>query len=458
LAEVEALGQRAFGEAFRVFERDADGQAVALGEREVYFPILYVEPMAGNEAAHGLDAGFTDSRRAVLTEAWHSGKATASAPIRLVQETGTQFGVLLYQPIYTDILPPTSEQARVETLVGLVPVVLRVGSFVEATLQNYDTHLFNLRLSDPQAPDLTLFALTHSTATPDERDLSVVIDIAIANRTWALAFVVPAAVVDGNIEYDGALVPYIILGLTALVLLYLYQRNQVEGRLRRYAATLEAANRELDAYSYTLAHDLKSPLALISGYAYLLENEKLSPDGREMLRSMVSVGEQMAKMTDDLLQLAKLRDAEATMALVTMVEAVEAALKRFETQRAYVTIEGTLPDALGHAPWVVEVFANLIGNAFKYTPDDRTPNIRIRGAVHGDRVRYEVQDNGVGIAQPDQRRIFEMFARLPNTDKQRGLGLGLSIVQRIVERLGGTVGVTSTPEQGSTFWFTLKRP
>ena len=110
---------------------------------------------------------------------------------------------------------------------------------------------------------------------------------------------------------------------------------------------------------------------------------------------------------------------------------------------------------MGHAQWIEEIFANLVSNAIKYMgKDNPDPRISIRGKPEGDMVRYEVCDTGVGIAPDDQARLFEMFTRL-HTVNAEGLGLGLSIVHRIINKLNGQIGVESEVGKGSTFWFSL---
>lgn len=450
-----AEGRDQFGADFDVFERDSAGARQPLQPRPFYFPIYYIEPMAGNEAAHGLDAGFEPVRRAVLEEAWYSGRATVSTPIRLVQETGDQSGVLLYQPIYRDIFPPEDEAARVETLVGLVPVVLRTGDFMAASLADFDITGFRLSLYDADTPDRLLYESQPADLTESAYDFHTTGVITVANRRWILDFDTSAAFIDQSTNFSGLITRLGVLLMTAVALFYLYQRNRSEAALRQYASTLETTNKELDAYNHTIAHDLKSPLAIVNGYAYLLMDEPLSDEGRKMVDTVAMVTHNMADMIDDLLKLASLREAEAAVTRVDMGAVLESALQRIEDRRQFVTLEGDLPSALGHAPWLTEVFANLINNALKYTPADRTPDIRVRGMVQGTMMRYEVQDNGVGIAPEDRQRIFDLFTRLPNEGMAKGLGIGLSIVRRVIERLGGQIGVEGAPGQGSTFWFTL---
>jgi signal transduction histidine kinase len=167
----------------------------------------------------------------------------------------------------------------------------------------------------------------------------------------------------------------------------------------------------------------------------------------------------MNRMIDQLLWLAKLRNMDTALTNVNMNEVVRLALLRFtdviEQKDIKVDIAPSLPCAQGHAQWVEEIFANLISNAIKYMGDDNpTPRIGVCAKPARDQVRYEVIDTGVGIKPEDQTSLFEMFTRLHSIEAD-GLGIGLSIAHRIVNKLGGDIGVESTYGAGSTFWFTL---
>ncbi len=239
-------------------------------------------------------------------------------------------------------------------------------------------------------------------------------------------------------------------------------RKQSDLDLADYATELEQRNRELDAYGHTVAHDLKSPLNLILGYADMLSTfspEELAADGVNGLQKIVTSATHMAEMIDQLLLLASTRNATDTTKVIEIDPLVTMALARFEydlLERGIAVEVGTMfPNAVGHAPWVVEIFANLIGNAIKYMGNhNEFPSIRIVGRRTGDYARFEVQDTGVGIKEEDQARLFQMFSRMHPTMAE-GTGLGLSIVHRMVTQQNGQVGVESIPDKGSTFWFTL---
>ena len=239
-------------------------------------------------------------------------------------------------------------------------------------------------------------------------------------------------------------------------------RKEAERLQREYAAALEERNQELYAYDRTIAHDLKAPLNVISTYASLIKQSHanaLDHKTNQYLGRIEQSSFRMAEMIDQLLKLAALRDANTATMPTPIKPVVEKAVDRFhmqiETDKIMVEIQPDLPDAMGNAAWLEEVFANLVGNAIKYKGKDNTAAvIRVHGKIMKPLVRYEVIDNGLGIPPDVQNTLFEAFTRAHH-EEASGFGLGLSIVSRIIHRLNGEVGVTSELGKGSTFWFTL---
>ncbi len=239
------------------------------------------------------------------------------------------------------------------------------------------------------------------------------------------------------------------------------QLVQARDSVQRYADELEARNEELDAFSHTIAHDLKSPLSVVIMNADLLLRSPMVTDlatrSQVSLESVKAGAVKMNTMIDQLLWIARLRNLKDAITKVAMTRTAHAALLRFSGQLKAKGIKATvepMPDACGISAWVEEVFANLFSNAIKYMGDGAEPMITIGGFQQGEYIRFEVRDTGIGISAADQERLFKMFARL-HTVRAEGIGLGLSIVQRIVTKLGGQVGVESEPGKGSTFWFVL---
>jgi PAS domain S-box-containing protein len=234
---------------------------------------------------------------------------------------------------------------------------------------------------------------------------------------------------------------------------------------QQYAAQLEERNRQLYNYSHTVAHDLKAPLTTIAGYADLLmldDGPKLSQMGYKYLQTILTDTLKMNDMINNLLMIASLDDIADVVIPVDMTPLAWAAVQRFqamiERRAIEIDVMDNMPMAMGNKVWIEEVFANLIGNAIKYIgKSNPSPQIRVHGFRLDDRVRYEVQDNGIGIAPENQAALFEMFSRF-HRDEASGLGLGLAIVLGMISKLDGQVGVDSIPGQGSTFWFTLRSP
>jgi PAS domain S-box-containing protein len=264
-------------------------------------------------------------------------------------------------------------------------------------------------------------------------------------------------------EYAAAHIALAVAKSQALMLTHreIARRKQAEEQLREYARQLEARNEELDAFAHTVAHDLKHALSLVVGYAELLDTlfPRLSPEQqREYVQTIVQHGHKMAGVIDALLFLATAPRQEVETGPLDMAHVVGEALSRLSEaiaeSHAEVRVPSTWPVARGYAPWVEEVWFNYISNAIKY--GGQPPRVELGADFPPDApgmVRFWVRDNGPGLTPEEQSRLFTPFTQARHTGK--GYGLGLSIVKRIVEKLGGEVSVESQPGQGSTFFFTL---
>ena len=240
------------------------------------------------------------------------------------------------------------------------------------------------------------------------------------------------------------------------------KRRQAEEALRRSNLELQARTDELDAFAHTVAHDLKSPLALIIGYAELLDQEGQTfceTELRSAQHAIALTARKMNAIIDALLLLAGVRQAAVELAPLDMAQIFAEAQQRLahmiQEHRAEIVIPAVWPTAYGYAPWVEEVWVNYLSNAIKY--GGQPPHIRLGADLEAaGQVRFWVSDQGPGITASARTGLFTPFTRLHRANIS-GYGLGLSIVRHIVEKLGGRVGVESAEVagQGSTFFFTL---
>ncbi len=225
------------------------------------------------------------------------------------------------------------------------------------------------------------------------------------------------------------------------------------------ADSLEARNRELAAYDHTVAHNLKDPLSVILATTdAILHITDLTPEElRAYLMQIHATAQAMDEMVDNILLLSELGEAEPPVGPLNMAEIVSRVRLRFvhmvEQHRARIHYPETWPVAKGYAPWVEEVWANLISNAIKY--GGRPPEIDLGASLRRDAAAvFWVRDNGAGLSAEAQGALFRPFTQFgPN--HAAGHGLGLVIAKRIVERLGGRIGVESQVGRGSRFIFTL---
>ncbi|NDJ52928.1 MAG: PAS domain S-box protein [Chloroflexi bacterium] len=271
---------------------------------------------------------------------------------------------------------------------------------------------------------------------------------------------------DGSLYWESALISP-VRDASGQITHYLAVKEDITERkgaadaLLRYTRELELRNEELDAFAHSVAHDLKNPVHNIMGYAEFLSHyfETLPNDTRsETLERIFKNAETMGSIIDELLLLASMRQTEVDTNPLDMGRIVERALFRLDLMIKEHHVQLDVPDhwpaALGYAPWVEEVWVNYVSNAIKY--GGRPPEITLGADSNGKSIAFWVRDNGAGISTADQERLFTPFTQLEQ-GQSRGHGLGLSIVRRISERLGGSVSVKSSLGQGSTFIFALPK-
>ncbi len=234
------------------------------------------------------------------------------------------------------------------------------------------------------------------------------------------------------------------------------------GKVTAQKAELEAANRELEAYSYTVSHDLRAPLRAINGFTTILFDEhaaELSETARDFLERVHESGKHMGELVDDLLAFSRLGRQPMRKQSVNTSEVASNAWAQVsaELEGRQVTFHiGDLPMCESDPLLLEQVFVNLLSNAVKYSRPREVATIDVAAEVKAGETVYSVRDNGVGFDMQYADRLFRVFQRLHRADEYEGTGVGLATVQRIVERHGGRVWAQAEPDKGATFYFTLK--
>ncbi|MGH7700084.1 MAG: PAS domain S-box protein [Gemmatimonadales bacterium] len=231
--------------------------------------------------------------------------------------------------------------------------------------------------------------------------------------------------------------------------------------LDRANAELQVVNRELEAFSYSVSHDLRAPLRAIDGFSRILVEDhagQLGAEARRLLDVVRRNTRQMGQLIDDLLAFSRLGRKEMQVASVEMGALVRAVADELLADGGGHDMDldiGELPAARGDRSLLRQVWSNLLSNAFKYTRSRPRPRITVAGRVDGKTIVYNVTDNGVGFDMQYADKLFGVFQRLHRAEDFDGTGVGLAIVQRIVHRHGGRVWADGAPDHGATFYFTL---
>jgi signal transduction histidine kinase len=237
---------------------------------------------------------------------------------------------------------------------------------------------------------------------------------------------------------------------------YLYRRqNAWDNQRNRHIAELENANVELEAFTYTVSHDLRAPVRAIDGYAALLRLEHgdaLDEDGRQLIGKLRAAGQRMGDLVDALLEFSRFSRGTMQTETVDMGALVQSAIAELGPLDAAMEISvGALPACLADATLIRQVWVNLLSNAIKYSKYRTVPKIEV-GYAYG---RYFVKDNGVGFDMKFSSQLFGVFNRLHADQGYEGLGIGLATVQRIVRRHGGEVSAFGGIGEGAVFSFSL---
>ena len=458
--------------------------------RDEYTAIVYLEPFdERNQRAFGYDMWSNDQRRAAMRAARDSGLAVTSGAITLVQETDVdvQRGFLTYVPVYDMTIEPRTSLERREHLRGWVYAAFRMGDLMEGILDNEEDG-FSYEIFDGRqmGAEMLLFdsddEFAGGSAVEDSEFRKITI-VTLQGRTWLVSIQANSSFVGANEARQPIYVAVTGLIVNVLLLiLFISQRRaqsmaEITTELRTTKRELESqatemqihteqlvrSNGELTQFAYAASHDLQEPLRNLGSYANLLSTEyenELGDEGRRWLGYISGSAERMSDLLRELLEYASLdgdMDDYQSIDLDTVLTAALADLDKAITEADAVIIRDPLPAVTGNGFQLERLLLNLVGNAIKYRAEDRQPTVWVSLTDSGAEWRVAIRDNGIGIKPEYHQRVFELFRRVGPRSKYQGTGIGLAVCQKIVTSHGGLVGVNSTPNEGSEFWFTLPK-
>jgi signal transduction histidine kinase len=250
--------------------------------------------------------------------------------------------------------------------------------------------------------------------------------------------------------------------------------TDLERRVAERTASLEETISDLEDFSHSITHDLRAPLRAIRSFAQILGEECLAcgrPKAQEHIHRITSAAARMDRLIQDVLQYSRLARSELRLSPVNVQELLRGIIESypaFQPPQVEIQINGPLPRMLGNEAALTQCFSNLLGNALKFVAPGTRPQVRVWAERVGDPkaetrdpqpatlsiVRLSFADNGIGIPKDAHERIFKMFQRLDKS--YDGTGVGLTVVRKAVEKMGGKVGLESEPGRGSRFWIELK--
>ena len=240
--------------------------------------------------------------------------------------------------------------------------------------------------------------------------------------------------------------------------------EELENRVLQRTAQFEAANRELEAFAYSVSHDLRAPLRAVDGFTRILledHSSSLNDEGRRVCGIICEEAQRMGGLIDDLLTYSRMGRIELIQGVIEMESLAISVFHELTTDEDRKRIEfrvGPLPSAVSDGTMLHHVWSNLIGNAVKFTSKRERAIIEVGADQNENETIYYVRDNGAGFDMRYSQKLFGMFQRLHNVREFEGTGVGLAIVQRLVQRHGGRIWAWGEPDKGAAFYFTIPRP
>jgi len=331
----------------------------------------------------------------------------------------------------------------------------------QAALKTLGELQFDLLLTDLMMPEMDGIALLQAAL---QKDSNLVGIIMTGEGTITTAV---EAMQSGALDYIlkpfklSAILP--VLDRALAVRRLRLENAELQRRIHERTDQLEAANRELEAFAYSVSHDLRAPVRHIDGFADLLDkstDSSLSEKDRRYLRLIAKSAQQMGQLIDDLLDFSRMGRSEMRSTQVDLQNLLENAIQGLQPEiegRNILWKKGPLPQVQGDPALLQQVFSNLLFNAIKYTRPRNPAEIEIGHTIEEKEIVIFVRDNGVGFDMQYANKLFGVFQRLHSADEFEGTGIGLANVRRIIVRHGGRTWAEGKVNEGATFYFTLSR-
>ncbi|OCX60541.1 histidine kinase [Thioclava sp. SK-1] len=439
-------------------------------DQEVLLPITFIEPEAMNSAAVGLDVAHETNRRTALLASRDTGTSQITGPIVLVQDSGHTPGFLFYAPFYKGETPTTVAERRAQ-FAGVVYAPFIVRKLVEGLLAK---DLRNVRFSlsdgdtviyDEHGPDEPLYD-----AKPMFQDS---LPLPMFGRVWTvdirtnLAFRKDSVSEQPNMILAGGLIIEILVITLLAMLARSNQRarnyaHELTRELREKSEHLEHANAEIEQFVYVASHDLKTPARGIGFLADVIEEdleEVLGPldDDHEIKMQLNMIRERVGRMNDltqGIMEYSRVRNFGPGQELPLQIDAIiEDCVSDFDVDPAQIQTQSDIATVSYDSCNLRRVLENLIGNAFKYHPDQKNALINVSIETLEDRLKISVKDNGKGIPPEFHDRIFDVFQTLRRSGEPESTGIGLAIVKKAVQRHGFDIWINSAEGYGAEFTF-----
>jgi len=451
------------------------------GERPAYFPVTFAGPSgAANRDTLSYDWYSAPAHRAAMDQARDSGSPRATGKIYITTEAPSgraadlvlRPGYAVYLPVYREGEPADTAAERRRALEGFVFGFFRMDGLLGSGFTGLSPAVdFEVYDGGALTPSQLLYD-DDSVERGGEGDVlfSDTRGLEVSGRRWSLYF----ASLEGFEEFDearlaafvlatGIAVSLLLFGITSMLVRSRIVAERAGRKFEDANRDLQATNRELEAFSYSVSHDLRAPLRSIDGFSQILledYEDKLDEEGRDHLGRVRRSAQRMGQLIDDLLELSRVTRgplSRASVDLSGIAADVAGGLKASDPERRgkFVISDGLV--ARGDARLLRVALENLLGNAWKFTSKEPEAVVEF-GVAWREGVRtYHVRDNGAGFDAAYAGKLFGAFQRLHGSDEFEGTGVGLATVARVIRRHGGEVWAEGEVGEGATFYFTLER-